>query len=129
MGSNLEKIRSTYEGSSAENGKRLHDLLASDVEWIEAAGFPYGGTYRGPDAVRIGVFVRLASEWDQYRAIPDAYYECGDTVIVTGTYDGTYLVTGRSMRASFAHVWKLLEGKIVRFEQYVDSAQVRDAMS
>ena len=129
MLSNLAAVRSTYEGSSVENGARLGALLDPDVEWIEAAGFPYGGTYRGPDAVRAGVFARLGSEWDQYRAVADAFYDAGDTIVVTGTYHGTYVATGRGMQASFAHVWTVRVGKIVRFEQYVDSAKVREAMS
>jgi len=48
---NLDIIRSTYEGPSAENGKHLVAALASDAEWVEAAGFPYAGTYVGPEAI------------------------------------------------------------------------------
>ncbi len=33
--------------------------FADDIEWIEAAGFPLAGTYRGPDAVKTGVFIAL----------------------------------------------------------------------
>jgi uncharacterized protein len=125
---NLAAIRSTYEGPSVDNGARLGALLAVDVEWTEAAGFPYGGIYRGLDAVSAGVFARLGSEWEGYRAVPDAYHDAGDTIIVTGVYHGTYRTTGRAMQASFAHVWTLRAGKIVRFVQYVDSAKVREAM-
>lgn len=49
MPSNLDIIRSTYEGESAVNAKNLLDSLAPDVKWTEAAGFPYAGTYKGAD--------------------------------------------------------------------------------
>ncbi len=125
---NLNIVRSTYVGSSEENGARLQQVLAPDVEWVEAAGFPYGGVYRGPDAVAAGVFARLGGEWEGYRAVPDAYFDAADTIVVTGTYHGTYRGTGRSMQAAFAHVWTLRMGKVVRFVQYVDSAKVLEAM-
>ena len=48
--SNLEIIRSTYEGS-ASNAKHLAEALSEKVEWTEAEGFPYGGTYIGVEAI------------------------------------------------------------------------------
>ena len=53
---NLDIIRSTYDGPSAENGKHLLAALAPDAEWVEAAGFPYAGTYVGPEAIIANVF-------------------------------------------------------------------------
>ena len=43
--------------------------LAPDIRWTEAEGFPYGGTYVGPDAILQGVFMRLGTEWDGYAAV------------------------------------------------------------
>ena len=40
--SNLEIIRSTYEGSASSNAKHLAEALSEKVEWTEAEGFPYG---------------------------------------------------------------------------------------
>lgn len=52
MPTNLEIVRATYEGGSAEeNGRNLLAALAPDAEWTEAAGFPYAGTYIGPQAI------------------------------------------------------------------------------
>jgi hypothetical protein len=34
------------------------------VDWHLAEGYPYGGTYVGPDAIANGVFAKLGSEWD-----------------------------------------------------------------
>ena len=64
MTANIDIIRSTYEGASAENGKNLLAVLAPDASWTEAAGFPYAGTYVGPEQIVAGVFKRLAAEWD-----------------------------------------------------------------
>lgn len=127
---NLEIIRSTYEGAtSAENGQALQRYLAPEARWTEAAGFPYAGTYVGFEAIHTQVFARLATEWDNYHLVVEGYAEAPDLVIAYGTYEGTYLATGKFMQARVAHVWKLHEGRIVAFEQIVDSQPVRAALS
>ena len=45
-----------------------------------------------------------------------------------GVYSGTYAKTGKSMSATFAHLYRLKDGKIQSMEQYVDSALVQQAM-
>ena len=129
MTTNVDIIRSTYEGTSEENGKNLLAVLAQDATWTEAAGFPYAGTYIGPEEITSKVFRRLATEWVGYRAKVHTYLADGDQVAAFGVYSGVYLETGKSMTASFAHLYRLKEGKIVSMEQYVDSAMVQQAMS
>jgi ketosteroid isomerase-like protein len=128
MGSNLALIRSTYEGSSEENGRNLLAALAADAEWTEAAGFPYAGTYVGAEAIMAGVFHRLGTEWTGYRAETHTFLEDGDRVAAFGIYSGTYRATGRFMRAAFAHLYEMRDGKILRMTQYVDSAMVQQAL-
>lgn len=128
MGANLDLVRSTYEGSSEENGRNLLAALAPDAEWTEAEGFPYAGTYVGVDAIMAGVFHRLGSEWNGYRAEAHTFLEDGDHVAAFGVYSGTYRATGHFMRAAFAHLYTLRGGRIVRMTQYVDSAMVQRAM-
>ena len=128
MTTNLEIIRSTYEGPSEENGKHLRAALANNAEWTEAAGFPYAGTYVGPEAIIANVFQRLATEWIGYRAEVASYMADGDQVVAFGVYSGTYKATGRSMRAAFAHHYVLKDGKILTMVQYVDSHMVQQAL-
>lgn len=128
MGANLDLIRATYEGTSEENGRNLLAALAPDAAWTEAEGFPYAGTYVGPDAIIAGVFRRLGSEWTGYRAEVHTFLEDGDRVAAFGVYSGTYNATGKSMRATFAHLYEVKDGKIATMTQYVDSAMVRQAL-
>lgn len=129
MASNLDLIRATYEGSSSEeNGRNLLAALAPDAHWTEAEGFPYAGTYVGPDAIVAGVFRRLATEWTGYRADVHTYLEDGDRVAAFGVYSGTYNATGKSMRAAFAHLYTVKDGKIATLHQYVDTLVVQKAL-
>jgi len=129
MATNLDIIRATYEGPSEENGKNLLAALAPDATWTEAAGFPYAGTYTGPEAIVANVFHRLATEWTGYRAQVHTYLADGDRVAAFGVYSGTYRKTGKAMTASFAHLYRLKEGKIASMEQYVDSAMVQKVIT
>ncbi|MDT3309330.1 nuclear transport factor 2 family protein [Shewanella baltica] len=126
---NLTLVKSTYEGSSsAENAKNLQHALASDARWTEAAGFPYAGTYVGFSAIAAKVFARLETEWDNYRVDIEDYVAQGDKVFAFGTYSGTYVKTGKHFSARVAHLWKIHSGKIVSFEQFVDSHTVVNTM-
>lgn len=129
MGSDLDRIRATYEGSSEENGRNLLAVLAPEAEWTEAEGFPYAGTYVGPAAIFAGVFQRLATEWNDYRAEVYTYLEDGDHVAAFGVYSGTYKKTGLSMRADFVHLYEMRGRKIVRMKQCVDTLMVQRALA
>ena len=126
---NLDIIKSTYEGkTSEENGRNLAKYVAEDISWTEAKGFPYAGTYVGLENVTNNVFYRLGSEWIDYKFTPEDYVASDDKVVAYGTYTGTYKITGKSFAARVAHVWKLKDGKIIRFEQIVDSQPVNEAI-
>ncbi|WAC27110.1 nuclear transport factor 2 family protein [Ancylobacter sp. SL191] len=129
MGANLDLIRATYEGTSEENGRNLLATLAPDASWTEAEGFPYAGTYVGPEAIIAGVFRRLGTEWTGYRAEVHTFLEDGDRVAAFGIYSGIYNATGTSMRAAFAHLYEVKDGKIATMTQYVDSAMVMQALT
>jgi uncharacterized protein len=129
VGANLDLIRATYEGSSEDNGRNLHAALAPDATWTEAEGFPYAGTYVGPDAIVAGVFHRLATEWTGYRAEVHTYLEDGDRVAAFGVYSGTYNATGKAMRSPFAHLYQIRDGRIISMTQYVDTVLVQKALS
>jgi ketosteroid isomerase-like protein len=128
MASNKDIIRGTYEASPEQKGARLKAALAPDASWTEAAGFPYAGTYVGFEAIAANVFHRLATEWIDYRAEAHTYLEDGEHVAAFGVYSGTYRATGKAMTATFAHLYTLKDGQIVRMEQVVDSAMVLGAM-
>ena len=126
---NLDIIKSTYEGkTSEENGRNLAKYVAEDISWTEAKGFPYAGTYIGLEEIERNVFSRLGSEWLHYKFTPEDYVAEGDYVVAYGTYSGVYKKTDKSIKARVAHLWQLKNGKIISFEQFVDSQIINAAM-
>jgi ketosteroid isomerase-like protein len=98
------------------------------IDWTEAARYIYGGTYVGPDAIFEGVFTRLGSEWEGFRADVDFIVVEGNRTASVGTYSGRYAATGRDCSARFAHAFTVADGKVVKFEQVIDSAEVNRAL-
>ncbi|MFZ1684513.1 MAG: nuclear transport factor 2 family protein [Candidatus Zixiibacteriota bacterium] len=124
----LEILRGGYADFAKGNIPGVLAVLDPKIEWTEAEGFPYGGTYTGPTEVVEKVFMKLGTEWDGFKVAPREFLESGDRVIVLGQYSGTYKATGKSFRAEFAHVWTVRGGKAVKFVQYVDTALVQKAL-
>ncbi|WP_085370950.1 nuclear transport factor 2 family protein [Leifsonia sp. NCR5] len=128
MTRNHDIIAAHYAASDRGDIDGMLTPLAPDARWTEMAGFPYAGTYIGPEQVRAGVFERIGAEWDGYTAAITELVDGGDTIVGLGTYSGTNRATGRSFEARVAHVWRLADGKVVAFEQFTDTALVRDAV-
>ena len=68
----------------------------------------------------------LATEWTDYKFTPEGYVAEGDNVVAYGTYTAVNNTTGKPLKARVAHLWKLKDGKIIQFEQFVDSQTVND---
>ena len=126
--SHLSSVKAAYDAFAKGNVPGVLGFLTPDIAWTEAEGFPYAGTYHGPKAVLSGVFMRLATEWEGFAAVPDEFIDGGDTVVVLGKYSGKYKATGKSFVANFAHVWKIREDKAAQFIQYVDTLLVHRAV-
>src|SRR4030095_3939968 len=85
---NLDGVKGAYEAFATGDVPGVLGFLSADIEWTEAEGFPYGGTYKGPNAVLEGVFMRLGTEWEGFAAVPEEFIDAGDTVVALGKYSG-----------------------------------------
>ncbi|MET9698922.1 nuclear transport factor 2 family protein [Streptomyces sp. NPDC006529] len=121
-------VRRQYLASAHGDLEALRATLADDVEWTEMAGFPLAGTYRTPTGVTSAVMEQLGKEWDDWTAHDDTYVVDGENVVVLARYTATNKATGKDINVRVAHHFIVRGGKIVRFEQFVDTAKVRDAM-
>ncbi|MFY1699530.1 nuclear transport factor 2 family protein [Solwaraspora sp. WMMA2101] len=122
-------VRRQYLASAAGDLEALRATLAPDVEWTEMAGFPLAGTYRTPTEVTTNVMQRLAEQWDGWIVHDDTYVVDGENVVVLARYTATNKATGKDIGVRVAHHFVVRGGQIVRFEQFVDTAKVRDAMA
>ena len=96
------------------------------IQWSEAEGNPYqpsGVAWVGPQALVDNLFMKLATEWENFSLHPATFYEAGDSAVVEGRYTGKYLPTGAELDSQYCHVFTFAGDKLVRFQQYTDTAQ------
>jgi ketosteroid isomerase-like protein len=128
---NVQIVKDLYEAAANDDIDTVLAAFASDIEWREADGHPYqpdGKPWFGVDAVRENLFDNLDSEWDGFTVSPHEFYDAGDTVVVECRYGGVHNTTGKRLDAQACHVWRLRDGKVTGFQQYVDTAHLFDVM-
>lgn len=125
----VDLVHAFYAALAAGDVPGLLALLHPDLEWTEAEGFPYySGTWRRPQDVLEKLIGPLMADWDGFAAIADDFIADGDRVVSLGAYSGTSKATGKAMRAPFAHVWRVADGKLKRFDMYADTLLVHRAL-
>ena len=128
---NVMMVRGMYDAFAKGDIPYIVNALDSKVEWLEAENFIYddGNPYIGPTAVLEGIFTRIGAEWEGFSVAPKEVLDAGETIASHGYYSGTYKKTGASVKAQFAHFFTFRNGKIVKFQQYTDTAQFARAVA
>jgi ketosteroid isomerase-like protein len=128
---NVATVRGMYEAFGRGDIPKVLGQMEQSIEWNEAENFIYAdrNPYVGPQAVLEGVFMRLGTEWEGFTVTPEEWLDAGSRVVVLGTYSGTHKATGKKVRAQYAHVWSMKEGRVVRFQQYTDTKQFAEAVA
>lgn len=125
---NVETVQEMYRLFAERDNDGIRRLFDPEIEWVQMEGFPSGGRYVGADAILGGAFAGLREGWEGWRAVVERYLGAGESVVALGFYEGTHRSTGRPMRAEFAHLLEIKDGRIVRFVQYTDTFKVAEAM-
>jgi hypothetical protein len=127
MPTNKQIIQGAYEAFAKGDVPSVLAVMDDKIEWTEAEGFPlYDGTFVGPQAVVDGVFMRLGEIGDDFTVTPTRFVAEGDTVVAVGTYSWKHRSTGEPAKVQMAHVWTFRDGKIISFEQLVDTLKVQE---
>ncbi|MEJ2481821.1 MAG: nuclear transport factor 2 family protein [Gemmatimonadota bacterium] len=127
----VEIISGMYEAFGRGDIPAVLGAMDPDIHWHEAEGNPYmpsGEPFVGPDAILNNLFAKLGEEWDGFTVHPKTYHDAGDVVAVECRYTGKNHATGKDLDAQVCHIWTLRDGKVTRFQQYVDTAGLQDAM-
>jgi uncharacterized protein len=131
MPDNTDLVRKLYEAFNRGDVPFVLGLMDPEINWNEADNFIYadGNPYIGPNAVLQGVIMRLGTEWEGFSVSAGEIFDAGETVIAAGHYSGKCRKTSRGVRAQFAHFFTFRDGKLVKFQQYTDTAQFKEATS
>jgi ketosteroid isomerase-like protein len=127
---NIEFARGLYEAFAAGDVPKVLGSMSDDIEWWEAEGNPWypGRAFVGPQQVVDGVFARIGGEIEGFEIHPERFLADGDDVVMIGRYKGKATATGKLLDAQALHIWTIRDGKVARFQQFVDTRHLADVL-
>lgn len=135
---NIETMRQWYAtfenpdtADSEITARARFSMLDPDVEWTIPQGHPrrLGRTYYGTESLTKDFWTKLNEYFDKWGLRLDEYFADGDKVISRGLYFVRARASGVERTIPFVHAWQLRKGKIVRLQQYTDTALLTEVLS
>ncbi|HWR94037.1 MAG TPA: nuclear transport factor 2 family protein [Flavobacterium sp.] len=129
---NTTIIDTLYKAFAVGDIPTVLGSMDEKMVWNEAEGNSYAdrNPYIGPDAVLNGVFGRIMEEHDFFSLTDIKLHNMDNNqVLATLRYKAKVKKNGAEYDAQVAHHWTLKDGKIVAFQQYVDTKKLNDALS
>ena len=126
---NVQVVRDAYAAFQRGDIPGLLGLMSEDVTWDTPGAtdvIPYAGSKRGREGVA-GFFSALAGSERITHFEPREFTAQGDRVIVEGNYKGSVISTGRGYDIDWLHVFRIADGKIKSFREYIDTAALGEA--
>jgi ketosteroid isomerase-like protein len=126
--SNTALIQNMYGAFARGDVKAILETLAPNVEWIMDGPkvIPYAGKWTGPAQV-LKFFEALGGTQEAVKMTTDDYIAQGDKVVTVGRYAATVKATGWKFDSVAVHVFTIKNGKVVKFLDVTDTAQVAEA--
>jgi ketosteroid isomerase-like protein len=120
---NKQLVMQAYGLYSQGDIKGVLALCSDDVCWTSAdiEQVPFSGRYNGQYEVG-EFFTSMAGTMDTVHFTPRDFIAEGDKVVVTGDARWHVKTTGAQFASEWVHVFTVRDGKVVRFEQYTDTA-------
>ena len=124
----LRIVQEGYRDFSRGDIQTLLGKFADDIEWVIPGSNPLSGTYKGRN--HVGEFFKRLSDLTEITAFePHEFVAQGDQVVVLGRETGQVKSTGRTFQSDWAMAFTLRNGKVVRFQEYADTANLEAAFS
>lgn len=120
---NTTLVQQAYQ--DFKNGK-ISDLLSKmspDVKWTvpDIEGAPVGGKRIGH--AQVGeFFATVGTHQDSLSFEPKEFVAQGNKVIALGHYRWRVKSNGKEFESDFAHVFTLSGGRVVSFQEFLDTA-------
>jgi ketosteroid isomerase-like protein len=131
--SEAQNTKIVQEAYAAFGRRDIAGILATmddAVVWRPAYGaathLPFAGERRGKAAV--GEFFRIIAEVQDFEVFePREFVAQGDKVITLGHYTAKVKATGRRFDSDFVMVFTLRNGKLIHFQEFLDTASLNAA--
>lgn len=125
--SNIELLVNAFAGWGQDNPANMRELLHPDCELTVPDSIPYGGTFRGADAV-VDWFIHELWRWfDEFTSTPEGVIDGGEVIVVPVNVKAR-AKNGNAMDVHNLWVYEFNDGKLIRARVYADTAILRDVV-
>lgn len=120
-------VRRVYDAFASKDVPALFALFAEDGTIYQSSRVPWGGIYRGHEGMgeflgRLTGSIQSQVETERYIADEEGH------VIAIGHTRGHVVATGEPFDIAEVHLWTVANGKVTRFESYIDTGKMRTAL-
>ena len=127
---NVDTVRNAYAAFGRGDIEALLGMFTEDIDWqfFGPEELPMTGQRKGkPEVARF--FKQVGEHWNFERFDPNHFVSQGDDVVALGAYAGTSKTTGRKFSSEWAHLFVVKNGKIAKFREYADTANLLQALA
>ena len=124
----VEVVKGVYGAFARGDVPGVLGAFTDQIEWYEAEGMPYGGLYRGGDAVAQNVFGPITEDVEDFAVTPEEFMTSDDSVAIVVRYTGTGKISGKPLDLQAVHVMDVEGDKIARFRQFIDTAKFAEVV-
>lgn len=126
----LRVVQEMYGAFGRGDAASLLDAISPNVDWMVAGpvSVPLCGPRRGRDAVA-QFFSMLGETMETQRFEPQEFITQGGDVVVLGHERHRVRATGRIFEGEWVHVFRVRDGEVVRFREYLDTAALQAALA
>ncbi len=125
----LSVVKRLYAAFDAGDMAAVYDSVAENVIWTyygPAYSLPFGGVFHGKAGVE-AFFRAVDDTLTDVRAGQRDYLVSGEFVSVPGWEESTVKATRAHYRVDNLHLWRVRNGKIIAFEEFINSSDVLEA--
>ena len=124
---NVQIVKDAYAAFGRGDAQAIVAACDDNVEWHAVKGAegvaPHAGLRRGRAQVA-QFFQQVGGTIDFQRFEPREFIAQGDQVVVVGEYEGSLRQNGTKMTSDWVMVFTIRDGRIARFREWTDSAQL-----
>src|SRR5881227_2128547 len=128
---NIAHVQSMYAAFGRGDIAALLAEMTPDIDWQTIGrqkDFPTLGPRQG--VAQVQEFFQLVAEHEDFSDFtPREFYAAEDKVFVLGSYSLKLKKTGTPIASEWVHVFTLKDGKVTRFREHTDTAQLAEAFA
>lgn len=123
----LQVVQAIYAAFAERDLESVLALTDPSIVATQDPALPWGGRFEGHD--RLGEFLLALIGTIDSAVTIEAMFQAGDRVVQHGRTAGTVRATGVAFDIPECHVWRVLDGRAVEAQYFIDSIAMLDSLS